>query len=226
MQHLLNSDTYNAPKRLARNQIALRYFAFQCLLTWVSIYLQDVFVATNEVYYNSFGEQLTFERIDEIIAMQNKFLWIKYLLSPLMIFIQILLICFCMVCGLFLFDLKVNFSRVFTFVTRASTIFSVGRLIYAIVLSISNIQNVEEIFKSDYFSLLGWIGRESVSKYLWYPLWLINIFQIIFIMFLIKQVEQLRLQKINGTIFILSTYGVGLLFWMLFTTFIQINISV
>jgi hypothetical protein len=63
-------------------------FALLCLGYSVTLYIQDTMIITKEVYYNTLGEQLTIERIDEMIEKQSKWKWASYLLIPVIVVSQ------------------------------------------------------------------------------------------------------------------------------------------
>ena len=89
-----------------------------------------------------------------------------------------------------------------------------------------DVDKVEDMMKADKFSLLSLLGQNSVPKWMYYPLQTVNVFEIIFVLLLGYGISYLKDEEKPNIGFVLSTYGVGLIFWVLFVVFIMINIGI
>ena len=202
------------------------YFVLLCVGSLLAMYVQSELILTDEVYYNTLGEQLTIERIKEVLDAQRKYVWIGYVLVPLMIVIQAFLITLCLNVGVILLDWKITFRKMYGMVIKSSIIFLLYKLVIIFVLLMVDLDKVEDMMKADKFSLLSLMGQNSVPKWMYYPFQTVNVFEIIFIVLLGYGISYLKDEKKPEIGFVLSTYGVGLLFWVLFVVFIMINIGI
>ena len=69
---------------------SLMLFIFYCIYLSSVTYLAQSFLFTENVIYNSYGEQLSYDRIEEIIDGQNKYAWVGYAIVPLLSFTKFL----------------------------------------------------------------------------------------------------------------------------------------
>ena len=143
-----------------------------------------------------------------------------------MIVIQAFLITLCLNVGVILLDWKITFRKMYGMVIKSSIIFLLYKLVIIFVLLMVDVDKVEDLMKADKFSLLTVIGEENVPKWSSYPFQTINVFEIIFVVLLGYVISYLKDEVKSKIGFVLSTYGVGLIFWVLFVVFIMINIGI
>ena len=98
-------------------------FIIYCLLLTAINYLLQSFLITNTVLHNSYAEQLSYERVEEIIQGQNKYAWVGYAILPLIYAVKFLLIGCCLLLGSLFFDIKLKFSDAFKIALLADIIF-------------------------------------------------------------------------------------------------------
>jgi len=158
-------------------------FIFICLCYGLMSYAVQEYVITNEVYYNTFGEQLTMARVSEILDFQKKFLPLRLAIIPLVVFLQIFLASICINVGLLLSNMKVAFGKLFSIVMKASLIFVIGKVLQLFIALATEIKALPDFQKTDIFSLNGLLSNlgMNVNELLTYPLSLINIFEIAFV---------------------------------------------
>lgn len=202
-------------------------FLFCNIISLLALYIEQHYVVTDTIYYNSYADQLSMDRIDQIIAVKESWLWVRYLAIPVVLALQILGITLCLNLGALLADVKVGFGRIMGMVTRATLVLALGKVIYSTTLSFSDLQVVDDVFRSDYYSLLGWIGHENIPQWLWYPFWLLNIFQLLFTILLIRSVATLfdTENTAKPAAFALPSYGTGVLVWALLVVFLQLSLN-
>jgi len=201
-------------------------FIAMCLVYAVVVYVQQHFVMTHELYYNTLGEQLTVERIDAVLKLRSRYEWMAYTMIPLTVFLQALLISICLSTGAILMDYKIAFGRVFGMVMKALTVFALGKVLYVMVLLLTNVQTMDDLIRADVFSLLGWISKEGLPDWLLYPLGVFSVFEIAFWVLLAVGMGNLLerpAKQMPG--FIAVTYGLGLLVWLALVVFLQLNLQ-
>lgn len=201
-------------------------FAFSCVAYALVLHIQQKYVLTEQVYYNTLGEQLTIERIDAFLQKQREWAWLSYALIPAVLFVQALLVSICLATGAILLDYKIKFGRLLGMVIKAGVVYAVGKLVYMTAIQFTEVQTIEDLAKADIFSLLGWVGAETVPTWLHYPLSVVNVFELGFWILLAGGMGYLLEKRWTRMIgFVAATYGVGLLVWVLFIVFLQLNLQ-
>lgn len=227
MEKLLNSTDaeYDKPQAAGVWNGSTAFVAL-CFVYAVVVYVQQHFVMTHELYYNTLGEQLTVERIDAVLKLRSRYEWMAFAMIPLTVFLQALLISICLSTGTILMDYKVPFRRVFGMVMKALTIFALGKVLYVMVLLLIDVQTMDDLIRADVFSLLGWIDKDGLPDWLLYPLGVLSVFEIIFWVLLAVGMGNLLwrpARQMPG--FIAVTYGLGLLVWLALVVFLQLNLQ-
>lgn len=199
-------------------------FGVLCFVSLLVFFIQDQVIMTKEVYYHILGEQLDVERIDALLGLQAKWKWIGYVLISAMLLVQIASIAACLFIGAILLDWKISYRSFFSLVVRAMTVIAVGKVLQTLILLLSNIQSLEDIYRADWFSLLGWLGKENIPELLLVPAGFVNVFEALFWVLLVAGVWQLS-ERRRGLGFVAGTYGVGMVVWCLFLVYLQVNFS-
>lgn len=201
-------------------------YAFSCIAYMAVLYIQQQYVLTEQVYYNTLGEQLTIERIDAFLQTQQRWAWLGYVIIPLTVGLQALLISICLGTGAILLDYRVRFGALFGMVVKALAVFAVGRVLFMLVALFTEVRNLDDLLRADVFSLLGWIGKDGIPDWLLYPLSVVNVFEVLFWLLLAGGMGYLLQRRWTNLIgFVAATYGIGLLLWMLFIVFLQLNLQ-
>lgn len=201
-------------------------FILLCLGYATTAYIQDTMILTKEVYYNTLGEQLTIERIDAMLEDQAKWKFVGYLLIPFMVIFQTFLVALCLNCGTIMMNYKMRFPLLFMLVMRSSIVFLLWKLSFTFILLFSKVQSIDDLTTVNKFALAGFVEKTNVPEWLMYPLSIINVFEVAFGLLLTFGMSRL-LQKsfISSLGFVATTYGLGLLMWMIFIIFLQLNLS-
>jgi hypothetical protein len=201
-------------------------FALLCVGYCVTLYIQDTMILTKEVYYNTLGEQLTIERIDEMIEKQSKWKWASYLLIPVILVSQAFLVALCLNCGTIMMNYKIRFRPLFTLVMRSSVVFLILKLALTFILLFSKVQVFDDLVTANKFTLAGFFNKADVPTWLMYPLSILNVFEVVFWLLLTLGMSRLLNRSFKASLgFIATTYGLGLLMWMVFIIFLQLNFS-
>lgn len=201
--------------------------------TILAIFLEGIFYLSQNVlniekhYYNSLLEQLSFEKTQQMSLESKKWSWVSYALIPLIYLIKFSLISSCLYIGAFFMNKRLKFSELFLITIKAETVFIFLSLFKIIWFS---------IFKTDYtyldfatfspMSLMSIVGMESVDKIWHYPLQVFGLFEVVYWFVLAFGVKEL-LEKDLASSFklVLSSYGLGLLSWIVVIMFITATLS-
>jgi len=204
-----------------------RYF-----FAWITLFyvlfnlIINEFIITNEFYYNSLGEQLSIERIDEILNLKQKWNWITYLFIPVTLLIKYSLIAFCLDVGAVISGYRISFKKLFQVVMIADLVFLLAQLLRTIILWITDINSLTEIQYFLPFSLLSLFDVKELDVWFIYPLQVINVFEIVYWFILalgLKIVFEKKFSKMFRLV--LSSYGTGLVIWIMVVMFLSINFS-
>lgn len=79
------------------------------LITWIN----QNFIISDSLYYNSFTESMTFERIEEIIDNNKKWSWLGYIIMPFFYLLKFTLVAACISTGLYFQENRFHFKEAF-----------------------------------------------------------------------------------------------------------------
>ncbi len=202
------------------------------LLLWavyaVITFIQQEFIFTDEVYYNSLGEQMAYERIETLLEFRKKWAWVSYLFIPVTILLKAFFVTVCLNVGALLSErntVRAGFKSLFGLSLKASAVYVLYPLaLLLIMLAFSQVEFIEDFQRLDYFSLAGLLGFTDVSEWWIVPLRTIHLFEIVFWIVLAGGLSVLLQQSFRRSLgFVATTYGVGLVLWMLFIMFLYLN---
>ena len=206
-------------------QPAWAMYLLTCLLYVLVTLVQQTYILTDAVYYETLGEQLSRESITSLLRTQDRWAWVTYALIPVSVFLQALLITCCLNIGAILLDYPIGFRPLFRLVVNAVSIFAVGKLLYTAVLLGFEIRTMDDLFRADVFSLLGLIGKSNVPAWLVYPLNVVNVFEVLFWLILAGGLMLLIGRDFRSMLgFVAGTYGAGLVLWILLLVFLQLTL--
>jgi hypothetical protein len=199
-------------------------FGLLCLVSLAVFFVQDQVVMTKELYYNLWGEQMTLERIDELLNFQAKWKWVNYLIIPLVLLVQLAGIAACLFTGAVLMDWKIRYRALFGLVVRAAVVTAMGKMLQTLVLLLANIRSLDDIYRADWFSLVGWLGKDNIPDLALVPASFVNVFELLFWVLLVAGVSNLS-GKRHGLGLVAGTYGVGLVLWCLVLVYLQVSMG-
>ena len=192
------------------------------LLTLIISYLFN----SDELYYQSFGEQMAANRIDKMIELSLKWQWIGYAFIPIVVLIRISFTSLCLYTGCFLVNLKVRFKELFNLALLADFIFILAGLTKLLMLIFYKEVNTLEDLQFQPLSLLELFDRKTVDVIFIYPSSMISIFELLYwltLTWLLTGINELPFGSSLKTV--ASSYGSGLLLWVLFVMFLTVNLS-
>ena len=203
------------------------YFAVFCLIIIFLTYISKEFLVSEEMYYTTLGEQLSYDSIEKMLALQEKWQWVGYIVIPLIYLLKFSLIAMCLSIGAVLGNQKVSFKKLFHIVMIAEAIFLLPAIIKIVwFMFIQTDYGLEDLQFFYPLSLLSIFDAGTVAQWWLYPLQLLNVFEVIYWFALAYGLHQVLKKSVNDMLgFVLSTYGVGLLLWLVMVTFLSVSIS-
>lgn len=191
------------------------------------LYLSNNLLFLDKLYYDSLLEQISYEKIEEFSKESKKWAWLSYVIIPAFYLIKFSLVSTCLYVGAFFLNKRLKFSELFLVAIKAEMVFIFLSLFKIIWFSVFN----PNFSYNDYvafspMSLIGIVGMESVDKIWHYPLQVFSLFEVIYWFVLAFGVKKL-LEKDLAPSFklVLSSYGLGLLSWIVVIMFITATMS-
>lgn len=196
------------------------------LMVWISKSL----LINEIVFYNTFSEQLTFDRSMQLFARMNSIAWVSYLFSPLLLFLKFVAVSLMLLTGLVLFKHQENisFGPVFKVVIASEIAFSLGNLAkflwFCFFAGNYDLNDLAFFFP---LSLINFFNRTEVSKLWIYPLQTVNLFHILYVLLLAYGMNRIcSFEKADSEKVVLISYLPGLVLWISLVMFLTIGSSV
>lgn len=188
---------------------------------FLNIYLLQEFILTDEVYHNTLGERLAYDRIEKMLDGQRAYSWIGYAFVPLVVLLQVLAISVCLMTGVVLSLAKLTFKQVFRVTLTMVGVVSILRLIPVLVLLVQGVTVMDDLLTSDYYSLLALVDRDSVAPWLHVPLAAVNVFHVLLIAGLIAGLRYFSNGSTSWAAMV--GYGSGTLLWWVCLMYVQVS---
>jgi len=203
------------------------YFFFLCVFVIVMNYISKTILFKNDFYYEILGEQMSYDRIKEIITTNNKYEWVGHVFTPFFYLLKFLMITVCFKIGLIFYDIKISWGKLLNWVIKLETIFLLPSIINIVWFSfISTDYNYQDIQFFYPFALINIFNPQEISQWFIYPLQVLNVFEIIYWYALIKLFTTETKHKFWKMFeFVFYTYGLSLLVWMVLIMFLSVNFS-
>lgn len=205
-----------------KNWILFAFIAASYIL--LSLYFNE-YILTDNIFYNSFGEQLAIERIEQIIDMQKRWRWLGYAFAPVILALRILAVCGCIYLRLFFDNKDISFKALMKTVLVAEFIFLLELLIRTFYITFFvEVNTLTDLQSFSLLSLSGLVTQANIPAYLRYPLQTASVFQLIYIIMLAEGVRHFNKVPFIKALFIaLSAYGTGLICWIVFVMFLMLQ---
>lgn len=201
----------------------LQVFSLLLIAYLLLAYISVEYIITDELYYNSFSNNLPIEDLNRMLSFQDKYNWIAY---PLQLFTLALKVSFTGVCiyaGLLFSQQKIRFSRILKVVLFSEMVFILYSMARLGVLFSKNFSTLEQIQNFWPLSLFSLFSSDSIPQWLFYPLYTINVAEIAYWLVLALGLTYLMKTKFLQSLkTVLTSYGAGLLLWMVFLVFVQL----
>lgn len=192
------------------------------LIALVQVYIQQEYVMIpqmndmpllNETLRNRFFEQF------------NQYRWLSFIVAPLFILLRIVVVGGCLFVGSLLFDkyTKLDYVTCCNIALKADVIFMFFSVISSVLILIYGYE--KGIHLISYCSFVNFFQSDDIATWLKSIAALINLFELLYWLFLAKLVSTVMKEKYAMSLnFIISTYGVAFLLYVLFVAFIMLYV--
>lgn len=177
--------------------------------------------------HNSYAEQLSYDRIEEIIDGQNKYAWISYAILPLIYAIKFFLVACCLLAGSMFFDIKLKFGEAFKIALLADAVFIMPMLIkvfWFIIIQKEYVLQDIQLFSP--LSMLNIFDVKTMGLLWLYPLQTLNVFELLYIFSLGFWVYQFGAKSYEKALnMVLASYLPALCIWFILIMFVTLNLN-
>jgi len=211
------------------HQLSIRSLFVLLVLTFVTstLVIQE-FVLTNDIYYDHFSSQMTFNKVSHAVNILNTWSTFYYFLIPVILFVKLSGIALFLIAGGLFFNVNLSYKKVFQATILGEFVFLIPQAIFIVwFLLIDKSYNMEELRHFEPFSLLSLVGADSVTEWLIYPLKALNLFEIVYVFvvaYVLKFCFNNSFKEALKVVF--PSYFFGLFVWLVFVVFMTINFTV
>jgi len=190
-------------------------------------FLSVQYIFTEELYYRSLSDQLTQQNIENLLGITSQYWWIDYLLTPVLLTFKVSYTTICISIGIILSNIEFKFKTIFKVALLAEVVFVIGQILHIVNLSFhSGTLTLETVSNYYPLSVLSYFGAENVVQWLQYPLQTLNLFEVVYMVvigwLLSKQWKEDFMESLAVVV---PSYATGLLLWLVFVTFIMLQVS-
>ncbi|MFA6947140.1 MAG: hypothetical protein WC220_14705 [Pedobacter sp.] len=211
--------------------LVLKFTTWKVLLLFSSLnvflsFSTNYLFLSEGLFYQSFGEQMAVDRIAKMFEMSQKWQWIGYVFTPIVILIRISFTAICLYIGCFLVNSKIRFKELFKVALIADFVFILAGIAKLVILIFfKNVSKLDDL-QFQPLSLMELFHRNSVDKLFVYPFSLINVFELLYWLVLAWLLSGLLEKPFGNSLKrVASSYGTGLLLWVLFVMFLTVNLT-
>lgn len=203
------------------------YFVFLCLSTILMTYAGRTLLISDDLYFEFYGDQLSYERIAEIVQMIQKWEWTSYVLIPIYYLVKIFLVGICVYIGAIVFAVDISFKKIFEMALVAEAIFLIPITLKLLWFVFFETTYTLSDFQTFYpLSILNLFDPELLEAWLIYPLQLLNIFEIAYLLIFAYGLSIAAQASYKSMIRLAAcTYGTGLFIWALAIMFLTVTFS-
>ena len=203
----------------------LRLFLIITGLYYVIFLLSGYILINETVFYNSFSEQLTYERAMRLFENMKRYTWINYVLMPLLLLIKFTMVSIVLYTGVFFLNLhyRISFGLIFRIVIASEIIFVLAGFVkfFWFYLFAGN-YNLDDVSFFYPLSLINLFKISEVSKLWIFPLQSINLFQAAYILMLSYGLNKAgKIEKSESEKVVIYSYLPAFMFWVVLVMFIS-----
>jgi len=211
------------------NLKGLRLFILIAILNMVLLFLSRTGLINEIVFYNTFSEQFTYDRALKLFDDMNRFSWIGYVLSPILLLLRFSLISIVIYTGIVFIDIrdKISLGSVFKVVMASEIVFVVaGTFKFFWFYLFAGNYDLNDLGFFYPLSLINFFNTGEVNKLWIFPLQTINLFQIVYVISIASGLNKVcKIGKSDSEKIVLISYLPAMVLWIALIMFISIDNS-
>jgi len=200
------------------------------------LFLSSYLLISENLYFTTFAEQLTYEQIENIITQGKKWEWVSYAILPILTLVKLTLVASCLSIGLYFSFNRFSFKLAFGVALISEFIFLIPLLLKIVWFSLLqtdySLQDLQTFYP---LSSLNFFDYNTVQPWLIYPLQLLNVFELAYWLLLAEGLSKLNLStkdELHSEMsfsqsfgIVAASYGTGLLLWVAVVMFITVSFT-
>jgi hypothetical protein len=205
----------------------LKFLLICCVSILLAVITKNV-LHFDKLLYNSLTEKLTSNQIENYFKLQEKWQWVGYVFIPVFILVKTLIVSSTIYTAVFFFNKeKITFKTILNIILKAEFIFLLVPVIKTLWFYFFQINyTLEDLQYFFPFSTLNIIGHEGLEPWLIYPLQILNLFELAYIIYLSYQIGKLtKTNADNGFKIMMYSYAPTMLLWVCVVMFLTLSMS-
>ena len=206
-----------------------KLFSGIVILNLLIILLSQIALINEIVFYNTYSEQLTYDRAMEVFNKMKSFAWVSYIITPILMLLKFSTISVLIYIGVFFNDFhkELTLWKIFKVVIISELVFitaSITKLLWFIFFAGNYTLDDMGFFYP--LSLINLFHRSEVASYWIYPLQTVNIFQVLYILIMVLGLSRVgSLKKEVADRIVLGTYVPAIAIWIALIMFLTIDVQ-
>jgi hypothetical protein len=144
-------------------------------------FIVSKYALNDQVLYNSFGDELSIEEIKRFTSTTRANSTMSLLSSGAKVMVEVVIINVFIMIGVVLMRFAVSFKQAFNVVVKSYVIFSLSRLLLALIYSTTKVENYDDLDYIPRLSLYPFFNAATLPDWAIFPLQTINLLQLGFI---------------------------------------------
>lgn len=206
-----------------------KLFSGVVLLNALVLFLSQMILLDEIVFFNTYSEQMTYDRSMELYHSVRSYSWVGYLIIPGALFLKFSIISILLFTGLFFSDFNkdISLGKIFRVVTLAEIAFITASLLkfFWFIIFAGN-YTIDDISFFYPLSLANLFTRQEVAPWWIYPLQTVNLFQVFYVVLLsvgLTKVSTIKRERADTII--LCTYIPAIVIWGAVIMFFSIDLQ-
>jgi hypothetical protein len=217
--------------------LLLRYYSLKRLQLFIGIVVANLIIIwlsksllINEiVFYNTFSEQLTYDRSLKLFETMKRLAWISYAFTPIMLLVKFSLVSLVLYIGIVFCNLqdRVSLGNVFKIVVASEIIFICASLLKFLWFYLfAGNYDLNDIGFFYPLSLINFFKTSEVNRLWIFPLQTVNVFQMVYIISISYGLNKVyEIEKSDSDKIVLLSYLPALILWVALIMFLTIDAS-
>jgi len=195
----------------------------------ILIWLSKTLLINEIVFYNTYSEQLTYDRSLQLFENMKSISWVSYVFTPVMLLVKFSMISLVLYIGIVLCDFydKVSLSSVFKVVIGSEVVFVFAGLVKFLWFYLfAGNYDLNDLGFFYPLSLINIFKTSEVNKIWIYPLQTVNMFHLVYIIFISYGLNKVcTIEKPDSDKIVLVSYVPALVIWMVLIMFLTIDVA-
>ena len=202
------------------------FLAIILISSLLGLIVDETILSEDRIIYD-LSSRLSVEQITSILDLRDKWSWLNYLLLPVIYLVKFFLITSWLLCGSIIFGFNCSFKELLRVVIISEYVWVFSSVLTIIWFGfVRTDYNINEIQHFQPLALINLFNIDNLDKRLIFPLKALNIFELIYAGALAVGIQKLIKVNLSEAVrFSILVYGPSLITWLVFITFLGLNLA-